>query len=75
MKPIRELNEDKDNILKSEILKEDSIEREIPDIFVGDTGRQAKQTPEEQKATDEHNKRLSRIYEKEWERVFADDDL
>ena len=65
---------DEYNILKSEILKEDSVEREIPDIFVGDTGRQAKQTPEEQKATAEHNERLSRIYEKEWERVFADDD-
>ena len=63
------------NILKSEILKQDSDQKKIPDVFIGDNeGRHTKKTPEEQKATDEHNERLSRIYEKEWERVFADDD-
>ena len=63
------------NILKSEILKQDSDQKKIPDVFIGDNeGRHTKKTPEEQKAIDAHNERLSRIYEKEWERVFADDD-
>jgi len=67
--------QDEYNILKGEILKEDSVKKEIPDIFVGDNaGRHTEKTPEQQKAIDEHNERMSKLYEDEWERVLAGED-
>tara|TARA_R110002020_G_scaffold5979_1_gene24744 strand:- start:9196 stop:12225 length:3030 start_codon:yes stop_codon:yes gene_type:complete len=66
---------DEYNILKSEILKEDSAQKEISDIFIGNnSGRHTEKTPEQQKEINKHNERMSELYEKEWERVFADDD-
>ena len=61
---------DEYNIMKSEIFKADAVQKQIPELFFGDnSGRHTEKTPEEQKEIDEHNERMSKLYEDEWERL------
>ena len=56
--------------MKSEIFKADAVQKQIPELFFGDnSGRHTEKTPEEQKEIDEHNERMSKLYEDEWERL------
>jgi len=53
----------------------ETLEKESFNLLMGgNVGSDSEKTPEEQKATDEHNEYLKKLYEREAERIFADDD-
>ena len=52
------------------IIKQSPDQKQIPELFFGDnSGRHTEKPPEEQKEIDEHNERMSKLYEDEWKRL------